>query len=236
MAVWQEIEARFSTALHLTQRPVAVTFLDAVPAGIPRIDGSQPSGCSYWRLAAGGKVFHTLPADHFNCAVGAYTHNISLSPEREAETMQTLQLMFGVGYIRPEDVPGIPRLKQAPVATVYAPLGVAPLAPTVVIFACKPGAAMLLNEAAIRAGSGGAMPPLGRPTCMALPASMEKGTVSSLGCIGNRVYTGLSEDQLYVVVPGPDLEKVLAALSTIVSANQALEDYAKDRRAQLASA
>src|SRR5207344_1989170 len=106
------------------------------------IDGSQPSGCSFWRLAASGRVFHTLPADHFNCAVGAYTHNIALSPEREKETEQTLQLMFGVGYIRPEDVPGIPRLKKTPVATVYAPLGAAPLEPSVVLFACRPSAAM----------------------------------------------------------------------------------------------
>ena len=236
MAAWQPLEAQFSSALHLKQRPVSVTFLDAVPGGIARIDGSQPSGCSYWRLAAGGKVFHTLPADHFNCAVGAYTHNIALSPERESETMQTLQLMFGVGYIRPEDVPGIPRLKKAPVATVYAPLGAAPVAPTVVLFACKPGAAMLLNEAAMRAGSGGALPLLGRPTCMALPASLEKGTVSSLGCIGNRVYTGLGDDELYVVVPGADLEKVANALSIIVSANRALEEYAQGRRTQLSTA
>ncbi len=236
MVAWQSLEENFTEGLHLTRRPVSVTFLDSVPAGIPRIDGSQPSGCSFWRLAAGGKVFHTQPADHFNCAVGAYTHNIPLSPEREKETEQTLQLMFGVGYIRPEDVPGIPRLKKTPVATVYAPLGAAPLAPSVVLFSCKPSGAMLLNEAAMRVGSGGALPPLGRPTCMALPASLEKGTVSSLGCIGNRVYTGLGEDELYVAVPGADLERVAGALATIVSANRALEEYARGRRAQLATA
>jgi uncharacterized protein (DUF169 family) len=222
--------------LHFTRRPVSVTFLDAAPSGIARLDGTQPSGCSFWRLAAAGHIFYTVPSDHFNCAVGAYTHNIPLSPEREKETEQTLQLMFGVGYIRPEDVPGIPRLKKAPAATVYAPLGAAPVEPSVVLFACRPGAAMLLNEAAMRAGSGGALPPLGRPTCMALPASLEKGTVSSLGCIGNRVYTGLGEDELYVAVPGADLEKVAEALSTIVKANQALEEYARGRRAQLATA
>jgi uncharacterized protein (DUF169 family) len=236
MTAWQSLETRFMKGLHLTRRPVAVTFLDSAPAGIKRIDGSQPAGCSFWRLAADGRVFYTAPADHFNCAIGAYTHNIPLSPEREKETEQTLQLMFGVGYIRPEDVPGIPRLAKTPAATVYAPLGGAPLAPSVVLFSCKPGAAMLLNEAAMRAGSGGALPPLGRPSCMALPAALEKGTVSSLGCIGNRVYTGLGEDELYVAVPGADLEKVAAALKIIVSANQALEQYARGRQAQLATA
>ena len=56
---------------------------------------------------------------------------------------------------------------------------------------------------------------------MALPAALAKGTVSSLGCVGNRVYTGLGEDELYVAVPGADLEKVAAALEIIVSANKA---------------
>ena len=232
---WQLAETRFVAPLRLTRRPVSVTFLEAEPSGITRFDGTEPSGCSYWRLAAEGRVFYTRPSDHFNCAVGSYTLNIPLSPEREKETEQTLQLMFSVGYIRPEDVPGIPRLKKTPVATVFAPLGAAPMEPSVVLFAARPSAAMLLNEAAIRAGSGGALPPLGRPTCMALPASLEKGTVSSLGCIGNRVYTGLGEDELYVAVPGADLDKVALALETIVSANKALEEYARGRRTELST-
>src|ERR1700674_5268093 len=231
MTPWQLTESRSAGPLRLARRPVAVTLVDSQPSGVEGFAGTEPSSCSFWRLAAEGRIFYTLPSDHFNCAVGAYTLNIPLSPERENETEQTLQMMFGVGYIRPEDVPGIPRLEKTPAATVFAPLGAAPLAPSVVLFACRPSAAMLLNEAAMRAGSGGALPPLGRPTCMALPAALAKGTVSSLGCIGNRVYTGLGEDELYVAVPGADLEKVAAALETIVSANQALEEYARGRRA-----
>ena len=233
---WQQTESRFVTPLRLSRRPVSVTFLDAEPSGIERFDGTMPSGCSFWRLAAEGRVFYTRPSDHFNCAVGAYTLNIPLSPEREKETEQTLQLMFGVGYIRPEDIPGIPRLPKTPTATVFAPLGAAPVAPTVVLFAAKPAAAMLLNEAAMRVGSGGALPPLGRPSCMAIPAAIATGTVSSLGCAGNRVYTGLGEDELYVAVPGADLEKVVAALEIIVSANRAIDEYARGRRTELATA
>src|SRR6202049_3776516 len=194
---WNDLEQRFGAGVGLARRPVAVAFLDSVPAGVARFSGTEPSGCSFWRLAADGRVFYTVPEDHFNCAVGAYTHNIALSPEREKETEQTLQMMFGVGYIRPEDVPGIRRLAKAPAVTVFAPLGAAPVAPDVVLFACRPAAAMLLNEAAMRAGSGGMLPPLGRPSCMALPAALASGTVSSLGCAGNRMYTGLPEDELY---------------------------------------
>ena len=232
---WQQAESDLIAPLRLSRRPIAVTFLDQAPAGIERFEGTEPSGCAFWRLAAEGRVFYTVPTDHFNCAVGSYTLNIPLSSEREKETEQTLTLMFGVGYILPEEVPAIPRLPKTPAAIVFAPLGAAPIEPSVVLFACRPAAAMLLNEAAMRAGSGGALPPLGRPTCMALPAALEKGTASSLGCIGNRVYTGLGEDELYVVVPGRDLEKVGAALHTIIEANRALEEYARGRNSQLAT-
>ncbi len=95
---------------------------------------------------------------------------------------------------------------------------------------------MLLQEAANRAGVGTGVPALGRPTCMALPASLQHGTITSLGCIGNRVYTGLADDELYVVVRGKDLASIADALTTIQSANVALQDYAKGRRQELASA
>ncbi len=231
----QSLEERFATHLKMARRPVAVTFLDEIPVGVEQFRGIEPSGCSFWRLAADGRVFYTVPDDHFNCAVGAYTLNIPLSKEREQETEQTLNLMFGVGYIRPEDVPGIPRLEKTPTAMLFAPLGASPVTPSVVLFACRATAAMLLNEAAMRAGSGGALPPLGRPSCMALPAALATGTVSSLGCAGNRVYTGLGEDELYIAVPGKDLEKVAAALDIIAPANVAITDYAKGRRAELAT-
>ena len=102
-ADWKGIEERIAGAVKLGRRPVAVAFLDAAPAGVARFDGTEPSGCSFWRLAAAGRVFYTVPENHFNCAVGAYTHNIALSPGREKETEQTLKMMFDLGYVRPED-------------------------------------------------------------------------------------------------------------------------------------
>ncbi len=235
-ANWSALESRFKNAVEFERRPIAVAYLDAAPASVEKFEGSEPSGCSFWRLAAAGKTFYTVPENHFNCAVGAYTHNITLSPEREQETGLTLKFMFDLGYVKPEEVPQIPRLAKAPAVVVYAPLGDAPLAPDVVLFACKPRSAMLLNEAANRAGVASGAPALGRPTCMALPASLQHGAIFSLGCIGNRVYTGLKEEELYFVVRGKDLEAVAEALEVVVSANAALSDYAIDRRQTLSTA
>jgi uncharacterized protein (DUF169 family) len=232
---WRTLEEKFSGSVKLAKRPVAVAFLNAAPSGVNKFEGTEPSGCSFWRLAAAGNIFYTMPENHFNCAVGAYTHNIALSPEREKETEQTLKMMFDLGYVRAEEVPQIPRLSKSPKAIVYAPLAESPVTPDVVLFSVKPAAAMLLSEAAGRAGVGSGAPALGRPTCMALPAAMQRGSLTSLGCVGNRVYTGLGEDELYVVLRGQDLEKVAEALATIVNANAALKEYATGRREQLAT-
>jgi uncharacterized protein (DUF169 family) len=71
---------------------------------------------------------------------------------------------------------------------------------------------------------------------MALPAALLHGTVSSLGCIGNRVYTDLEEGELYVAVPGTKIEAVAQALGIIASANATLEEYARGRQASLSTA
>lgn len=234
-ANWRELERQMQEALNPRLKPVAVAFLDSVPTEVEKFEGTQPSGCSFWRMAAQGRTFYTVPENHFNCAVGAYTHNIALSEEREKETEQTLKMMFDLGYVKPEEIPQIPRLAKTPRAIVYSPLGETPVAPDVVLFALKPGAAMILQEAAARAGVGTAAPALGRPTCMALPASLQHGTITSLGCIGNRAYTGLGEDELYVVLRGKDLGRVAEALGVIRGANSALLEYAQGRREQLST-
>jgi uncharacterized protein (DUF169 family) len=236
-AVWngKELEQQVAAVIKTARRPVAVTFLEGFPPNTAKFEGTEPSGCSFWRLAAEGRTFYTVPENHFNCAVGAYTHNIALSPEREKETEQILKVMFELGYVKPEEVPQIPRLPKTPKAILYAPLSESSANPDVVLFAVKPAGAMLLQEAANRAGVSSGAPALGRPTCMALPASLQHGTIISLGCIGNRVYTGLGEDEMYVILRGKDLPVVADALKTIGNANTALFDYAKGRREQLST-
>ena len=53
--------------------------------------------------------------------------------------------------------------------------------------------------------------------------------MASLGCIGNRVYTGLADDELYYAVPGQHLAAVVEKLVTIVHANRELEKYHRAR-------
>jgi uncharacterized protein (DUF169 family) len=216
-------------------RLIAVSYLSAAPPGVEKFSGMVPSGCSFWKLAATGSGFYTVPGDHLNCPVGSYTHAIDLPADRAAELEQTLSLMAGIGYVRMEEVPSIPRLSQTPAFIYYAPLGKAAVEPDVIIIAGRPGPLMRLQEASARAGAASELPLLGRPTCMALPAAMAHGSVMSTGCIGNRVYTGLGDDELYLMIPGPRLGDVVRELAVITSANDTLRQHHEQRRATLTS-
>jgi uncharacterized protein (DUF169 family) len=230
MSSYQTIEQALQRTLNLTRRPVAITFCDSAPAGIEQFRGVEPSSCSYWRLASAGRAFYTLASDHYNCPVGAYTHNVPLPAERAGELEATLTLMADVGYIRMEEVPGIPRLPKTPAAVAYAPLGDATLAPDVVLVWGSAASIMLLNEAAMRAGVATQLQAMSRPTCMALPAALMSGTVASVGCIGNRVYTGATDGELYAAVRGSDVARVAEEAGTIAQANAALNDFHTQRR------
>ena len=125
MIDYHGLEQRLSEALGHGRRPVAVTFRDTPPAGGARFSGSEPSGCSFWRLTAAGQGF-------LHCA------------ERP------LQLRDRQPY-----------------------------------------------------------------------------------ALGNRVYTDLGEDELYVAVSGKDLARITDQLQTIVAANAALSEYHRGRRLAL---
>ena len=147
--------------------------------------------------------------------------------------------MVNVGYLKMDEVPGIPRLQKTPGVVIYAPLGVTPVEPDAVIVSGTPGRLLLLHEAATRAladRATTASPLLGRPTCMAIPAAIASGFASSLGCVGNRIYTDTPDDEFYAVVAGKELAAVVAQLETIISANATLSEYHRERRASLATA
>ena len=229
------LEQILASALQLTRRPVAVAFRDTPPPGVEKFTGSMPSGCSFWRLAADGRAFYTVPSDHHNCPIGSYTHNFPLPAGREPDLTTTLSLMSDIGYIRMEEVPALPRLAKTPAVAVYAPLAATPVDPDAVVISGKAARVMLLHEAAIRSDKK-ALPMLGRPTCMAIPAAIGGGLASSLACIGSRVYTDVADDEFYTVIAGTDLSSIMGQLETIVSANEVLAEYHRDRRASLATA
>jgi uncharacterized protein (DUF169 family) len=109
---------------------------------------------------------------------------------------------------------------------VYAPLADANFAPDVVLVSGNAKQMMLLAEAAHAAGVDCETTMVGRPTCAAVPEVMQSGrTATNLGCVGNRVYTELPDDELYFALAGSQLDRVVEKLEKIVQANRELEKF-----------
>jgi uncharacterized protein (DUF169 family) len=216
--------------LGLQWPPIAVAFQAGAPADLPRVEAAGPSGCTYWKLAAEGNMFYTEAADHYNCPIGSFTHGIDLPPTGVQELQALVDTMIGLEYIRQEEIPNIPRRDTAFGVALYAPLATAPFDADVVLVRGTAKQMMLVAEAAGAAGLSGGSALMGRPTCAMIPASMQSGYVTtSLGCIGNRVYTGLGDGEFYAAIPGSKLTLLVDKLATLVNANRELESFHRAR-------
>jgi uncharacterized protein (DUF169 family) len=221
-------------SLGLSLHPIAIAFLQSPPSGVSKWEGGAvPAGCTFWRYAQDGKTFYTEASDHYNCAVGAYTHKIDLPSERSSELEQTVGFMVENSYIQMSEVPGIPTLPSTPSVIAYGPAETAPFPADVVILSATPAQAMLIYEAAARAGAESALQTIGRPACAVLPLAIKTGgTGISLGCKGNRTFTGLPDDSLYIAIPGSKWENVLAQMEPITSANSRMATHYSQHKAQ----
>jgi uncharacterized protein (DUF169 family) len=221
--------------LGLSKQPVAVGFFDDdAPAGVEQWSGGAvPAGCAFWREAWEGRTFYTVPADHYNCAVGSYTHNIPQPVERETALNDTIGFMISSGYLQMAEVPMIPVLPRTPRYIAYGPAEERRFRADVVVIAARPAAMMLIYEAALRSGVGNmATPALGRPGCAVLPMALQSGSSAmSFGCKGNRTFTGLPDEELYLAIPGTKWDAVADALRTIANANATMETHYKKHEA-----
>lgn len=216
--------------LGLKRSPVAIAFRDTAPADIPRVTAPAPAGCGYWKLAAEGQTFYTEASDHYTCPVGAHTHGVDLPPQVATELNGLVQTMVGMQYLTMADIPTIPRRQGTFHFALYAPLTKATFTPDLALIRGTVRQLMLLAEAAQSAGIAGGSATMGRPTCAVLPETLQSGqTASSFGCIGNRVYTGLGDDEGYYTIPAAKLTDVVDKLSIIVEANRQLETFHRKR-------
>jgi uncharacterized protein (DUF169 family) len=205
-------------------------FRPSAPAGVARVGEAAPAGCAYWKQAAEGRAFYTEASDHYNCPVGAHTHGVELPPEKAKELEGLIGTMVGLQYLDPSEIAGIPRREERFGAAVYSPLAEALEEPDVVLIRGDAKQMMLLSEAASAAGVGPSGGLMGRPTCAAIPQVLSTGRcVASLGCIGNRIYTGLGDDEFYFALPGGKVDAIVEKLATIVHANRELEAFHRSR-------
>jgi uncharacterized protein (DUF169 family) len=227
---YADLGGKLENLLGLPRHAVSITFLDAVPPGVDHVKSPGPASCAYWKQASEGEVFYTTTEDHLNCTIGGFTHGAALPPEKAAELKSTIGQMIGLGYLRMEEVGSIPHRSQLLNVAVYAPLSQSPCAPDVVLVRGNAKHLMLLTEAALAAGIAPQGGIIGRPTCALIPAAVQSGhTIPSLGCIGNRVYTALGDDELYFAIPGSRVADLTTELEKIVAANRTLQSFHEER-------
>lgn len=229
---WQVLAGELKELLSLDVAPIALTFLDAVPAGMPVYEGAMPAptsdgrtgkvaaGCVFWVKAA-ERTFATLPADHGNCSVGSMTHG--LKTLQEVAGNADVAALLASGWVTMEVVPHIPVVRQKPQCITYGPLHETPLDPDVVLLRLNPKQVMIMHDA---------MPGMrmeGKPQCHIIAIAKEQQEVAaSVGCMLSRVRTGLPNSQMTCAIPAPRLPEVVQRLKTTGAADTAVAAYAAE--------
>ncbi len=199
---------RLREILGLRRTPIKIGFLKEPPPGLERWSGpAAPAGCVFWAKAMEGQAFFTLPADHYNCAIGSYTHKI-----------------------------GIPTLAETPGAIAYAPADSDAFTGDVVLLAVTPAQSTLIYEAALKAGvaemSNAAF---SRPSCAILPHTAQQGVLAlSFGCRGNRTFTDLPDDEMYISLPAAKWDEIVDRLLEVHRSNLTMGNYYQAHHAKFA--
>jgi uncharacterized protein (DUF169 family) len=203
---------------------------------MPVFDEEVPSACTFWRQAEIG-LFYAPAEKHFNCPIGAMTMGFDMPKEVQEKLMGVVEMMCGAGYISPEEVARIPTAGKKKSGIVYGPLRAFTTDPDLVLMWLTPRQAMIYSEAAGTCRWTEAMPTpaFGRPSCAALPVALDKSRPTlSLGCLGMRIFTGVSEDHLLAVLPGSRIEEFFRALESVATANQTLGEFYQGHKAKYA--
>lgn len=222
---------RIVDSLELELPPVALTFVDRVPDGVPSPPREVPSACSFWRDAEQGTFFASAAAHH-NCAVGAMVMGFSLPTEVTQRLGELVTGMCEHGYLDENEASSIPAVDHQSAGIVYGTLAETSNVPSVVLFWVTPRQAMLCNEAVGAAHWTTPAPGLtGRPGCAALPVAMaDSSPTLSLGCAGLRTFTGIAEDRMLLAVPGGELESFADAIEKLTAANAHMLDFYQGQR------
>jgi uncharacterized protein (DUF169 family) len=222
-----------TASLQLRQAPVAISFTDAIPAGLGRPEERVAAGCRFWQDAA-GKTFATAASDHGLCAIGIHTHNLTPTAASMTDLRDALRVFGDLGYVREEDIAAIPVLRDRPGYVIYGPLEDARVAPDVVLLFVDSRQMLVLSEASQQVENGNP-PAMGRPACAVVPQVMNTGRAAvSLGCCGARAYLDVfSDDVAIFAIPGAKLEAYVQRIKVLSEANSVLAKFHTIRRHQI---
>jgi len=227
---WPTLASALRSLLSLDVAPLAITFSETAPAGIPAYAGTMPeptpdgrtgkvsAGCVFW-IKAADRTFTTVAADHGNCSVGSMTHGFKTL--EDVSHNADVAALLETGWVTMEMVPQIPVITQRPNYVTYGPLVDVRSDPDVVLLRLNPKQVMVLHDAIP------GMRMEGKPQCHIIAIAKEQQQIAaSVGCMLSRVRTGLPNSQMTCAIPAGRLSDVVSRLTATSQADNAVAAYA----------
>jgi uncharacterized protein (DUF169 family) len=234
------LDGELRDLLGLAVAPIAIAFVDTVPANLARPHGTMPTptadgrtgavpaGCVFWNKAIEG-AFATIAADHGNCSVGSYTHGFKTLAE--AAQGADVQALVDADWVSMEAAAKIPTVSKKPAAVLYGPLAAGAFEPEVIFLRLTGKQLMLVNDA---------WPELrfeGKPQCHIIPIAQASGQVAvSSGCMLSRVRTGMSNSEVTCALPAMRLGELVTRLKRAQAADMKVAAYAAEDAKRFAPA
>jgi uncharacterized protein (DUF169 family) len=228
--------SELKSLLSLASEPLALSFADNAPGGVPRFDdampdatpdgrtGRVPAGCVFW-MKAPDRTFTTVAEDHGNCSVGSVTHGLKTLDEVAGRS--DVAALVGSGWVSPDMFPQIPALSVRPDYITYGPLEESPGDPDVVFLRLNAKQAMMLSDA---------IPEMrfeGKPQCHIIAIAKEHDQVAlSVGCMLSRVRTGMANSEMTCAIPGGRLGEVVERLKSACGIDATVAAYASEDTAR----
>jgi uncharacterized protein (DUF169 family) len=224
-----------NSLLNLDVPPLAITFSDDAPGGVPAFDepmseptedgrrGRVAASCVFW-MKGTERTFSTVPEDHGNCSVGRMTHGFAGLEDVAGNS--DVAALFESGWVSMEQVPKIPVVSRSHRHVTYGPLAETPVDPDIVFLRLTPKQLMVLNDA---------LPEMaleGKPQCHIIAMAKEHNRVAaSIGCMLSRVRTEMGSHEMTCAIPGTMLGEVLEKLRRAESIDDTVAAYAaRDKR------
>ncbi len=227
---WEELANRLKQTLGLSHTPIAITFSQEAPVGVPIHDGMVPdpsadgrtgkvtAGCVFW-IHSEDRTFTTKADDHFNCSVGSVTHGLkSLGDVMQNEDVQGL---LESKWVTSEEAMQLPVVKTQYKYITYGPVSQTSIDPDVILLRLSAFQGMVLHDAF------GDMEIVGKPQCHIIPLAKEENQIAlSTGCTLSRIRTGMSPTEMTCTIPANRLAEVVEKLEARREANASVASYA----------
>jgi uncharacterized protein (DUF169 family) len=169
------------------------------------------------------RIFYAT-VDNHECMGGAW----ALGIRELTESLKTGQFYFKLGKFESwaackRTIDRIPHIEsKATYATCYAPLGATPFSPTVVLVVAAPRVMLKLAQTTlyrtggrISAGFSGIQSVCSDATAQTYLTGKAN---FSLGCDGSRRFSGISDGEMVMGIPGEMLPEILQALPVVTGA------------------